>query len=174
MGKVISKKELTDLVTYNKVTGEFYWKKAKRGVSVSKPMGSRRSNGCGNTYIKMRIVGYENYAHRLAFIYMNGSAPDFVDHIDGDGENNAWSNLRAVTKSENGKNSKRSKANTTGVTGIYRYGDRWRSYIYSNGRNTFLGCFDDKFEAICRRKSAERFFDFHMNHGLRVGINERL
>ena len=36
------------------------------------------------------------------------------------------------------------------------------------GKDIDLGCFKDKFEAICARKSAEFKYGFHMNHGINL------
>lgn len=44
---------------------------------------------------------------------------NLIDHIDGDTDNNRFSNLRVATDYINGKNKGKYKSNSTGVTGIH-------------------------------------------------------
>jgi hypothetical protein len=162
---MITQQRLKELVTYNTATGLFTRNIGIRGQSKGAVCGSKRSNGTGNTYIKILINGHENYAHRLAFLYVDGAIPDFVDHINGDGTDNSWVNLRGVTRSMNMRNSKRSSANKSGVTGVSLINGKFRAVIYSCKTHVYLGLFADKFEAICARKSAELKYKFHPNHG---------
>lgn len=162
---MITQERLKELVKYNKETGIFTRRVGITGASKGSVCGSKRSNGNGNTYIKIFIDGYENYAHRFAFLYVLGYMPNFVDHINGDGLDNSWNNLRAVDRSMNMRNSKKSKANKSGVTGVFKIKDKFRASIYANNRNIYLGLFPDKFDAISARKSAELKYNFHENHG---------
>ena len=71
-----------------------------------------------------------------------------VDHIDGDGLNNRRSNLRACTHTENGRNRKLSKNNTSGLKGVNaREAGKWQAMIKTSGRILHLGVFDSKMEA---------------------------
>jgi hypothetical protein len=95
---------------------------------------------------------------------MLGEFPeDQVDHIDGNGLNNIWTNLRPVTCGENQKNRRKYARNTSGTTGVYWYKQarKWRSLIH----NKHLGLFHNKEDAIAARKAAEVFYNFHENHG---------
>ena len=60
------------------------------------------------------------YVHRIIFkVIGNDLTKDsVVDHLDGNPLNNALSNLRITTQETNMKNSKKSSANSTGVTGV--------------------------------------------------------
>ena len=83
-------------------------------------------------YLRVTLAGKRGlYVHRLIWVYMTGEQPDTVDHIDGDGLNNKWSNLRNVTHRENAKNQKLFKNNTSGVSGVCFRKDsgKWRSLI---------------------------------------------
>lgn len=112
-------------------------------------------------YIKIRI-------HRLVWMMHYGSWPDGeVDHIDHQKTNNRISNLRLVTHHENTKNTSKSKANTSGKTGVSfdKLNKKWESYISSGGKKIKLGRFDTVELAVEARKSAEVTFNYHANHG---------
>lgn len=58
-----------------------------------------------------------------------------IDHIDGDPFNNRVSNLRLVAQVFNSRNLKKSKLNTSGVTGVgLHQGKYWKAFWYENGR----------------------------------------
>jgi hypothetical protein len=90
-----------------------------------------------------------------------------IDHINGDRSDNRIENMRAVTRQENLKNTKRRCDNASGVIGVYQRKDtgRWCSYVNSNGKRINLGCFNNKTDAIAVRKAAETEHGFHSNHG---------
>ena len=109
--------------------------------------------------------------HRVIWEETNGPIPSGyeVDHINGDTRDNALSNLRLVTHSDNLKNAKRRLDNKSGVTGVRWDKDRsrWAVQITSRGHKQALGRFDDWFDAVCARMSANNRYGFHENHGRR-------
>ena len=160
---LISQKELMEVLEYHPDTGHFYWKKsihsrAKKGQRA----GTLKTSG-------YRFIGlwHQRFReHRLAFLYMTGSMPEQVDHINHIRDDNRWCNLRAACYKSNGKNHPKTKRNTSGVVGVSQYADgRYRASIYTLGKHHRLGIFEDYFEAICARKSAEAKLGFHPNHG---------
>lgn len=114
-------------------------------------------------------VGYKRIlAHRLAFVFMTGSLPDGeVDHINGDGMDNRWENLRVVSRAENMRNVRRSKYNMSGISGVtwIHIRSKWGAQISVGNKTKKLAYTSDFFEACCARKSAENKFNFHENHG---------
>jgi hypothetical protein len=66
-----------------------------------------------------------------------------VDHRDGDGLNNARSNLRPATPAEQQHN-RRKQAGKYPYKGIkrYRQSERWEAEITAGGRVRYLGRFD--------------------------------
>lgn len=164
---MVSQSRLKELLEYNPDTGEFVWLCNK---------GSRAVKGCiaGNKnkitgYVVISIDGHRYLAHRLAFVYMLGVEPEVhTDHINGIRCDNRWCNLREVTAKQNHRNRRRHKSNTSGITGVrwHKSSNKWLSEIRYNYRSLHLGLFDDKFDAICARKSAELEYNFHENHGI--------
>lgn len=64
-------------------------------------------------------IGSANYlAHRLAFIWMLGKAPNLVDHKNKIKTDNSWLNLRASTHALNAQNTGARCNNILGIKGI--------------------------------------------------------
>lgn len=98
-------------------------------------------------YIRIGIAGKRFHAQRLAFIYMTGACPDYIDHIDEDKSNNRWANLRAATKSQNGMNRGLQKNNSTGFKGVYYQANGYVAEIWVNRKKHYLGRFRTAYEA---------------------------
>tara|TARA_R100001086_G_scaffold227776_1_gene146994 strand:- start:161 stop:709 length:549 start_codon:yes stop_codon:yes gene_type:complete len=180
---MITADELRSFVNYNPDTGEFTWNqrdpslfKTNRAASIwnaqfpGKTAGGKQSSdsGKGLHYWVIVIFRKKYLAHRLAWLYMTGDWPvDQLDHINGDSLDNQWSNLREVSNAENGRNCKVNVNNTSGVMGVYFYkrDQIWCAYITKNYKTKSLGRFEDWFDAVCARKSAEVKLGFHANHG---------
>jgi hypothetical protein len=115
------------------------------------------AGGFNGGYIKIRLLGKKYQAHRLAFMYMTGDIPECVDHIDGDGTNNRWSNLRKASVRENQQNARLRIDNTTGVKGIHLYNSTYVARLWVNGvrksKNFFAGNYASKAEALAAAES---------------------
>lgn len=116
----LTQSELKNWVTYDPETGLFYWRYQPQespqwnGRFGGKVAGHKNKRG----YIKIGINGKYYAAHRLAFLYMRGYMPDYVDHKDTIPDNNAWDNLREATNSENVANKGVYSTNTSGYKNV--------------------------------------------------------
>jgi hypothetical protein len=152
---------------YDPATGFFTHKK-----NVSKMRTGDRA-GSLNTRTQYRYIRFSTCnisEHQLAFLYQTGSFPvRHIDHINGDGLDNRWVNLREVTVQENSRNAKIRKNNKTGVMGVglHKPTKRWRAYINVSGKQLHLGLFDEFDDAVFARREAEKLCGFHENHGRR-------
>lgn len=149
---------------YDETTGVFYKK------SNGQKLGYKHKVTKGDHYayyIRIAHKGKYYYAHRLAMFYISGSCPPQVDHINGDTLDNSKSNLRPTTAFGNMKNMKRTRANTSGFTGVhfYKRDKKWEAKIHVNGRSIILGRFLELEDAIKARKKANIEYGFHENHG---------
>jgi hypothetical protein len=112
--------------------------------------------------------GKLKYLHRYLWEQEHGPIPEgmTIDHIDGDKKNNSMSNLRMVSQSDNLKNM---RTRTHKVPGVRKAAGRsnYQVRIQSKGTKHYIGVFDDWFEAVCARMSANNKYGFHENHGRR-------
>lgn len=139
---MIDAEYLRSRVHYDHDTGIFTWlPTGNQRIDtriVGKTAGTRRGN-----YIVITIYQSKYYAHRLAWLYMTGELPPSeIDHIDRDGSNNRFANLRLATRSQNLANTQsRSASGLKGVTWHKRQ-ERWRASITHGGVSRHLGYFD--------------------------------
>ena len=78
-----------------------------------------------------------------------------ADHINRNGLDNRSKNLRVVTKSENNRNRREHKNNTSGHRGITWHKERWCARIGLNGKKIWLGYHKNIQDAIEARKEGE-------------------
>ena len=154
---------LISVLSYDPITGDFRWRAVTHGrVRIGGLAGGSLVDG---GYRKIRVNGHLYRAARLAWFYMTKQWPEaLIDHKNGNRADDRWANLRPATRKENAINHGKSKANTSGVTGVYWYdrNQKWGVIISANGKREFLGLFDTREEAIAVRQRAEteRFGDF--------------
>ena len=156
--------ELYRRFDYNLTTGTLKYRHTVGGNRKGAVAGSLHKNG----YRYVVISGYSYLEHRIADAMYSGywSTTD-IDHINGVRNDNRIENLRRCGRKENSKNRKMPKNNTKGIVGVYWHKDeqKWNPQIRVDWKLKNLGYFDDFFEACCARKSAERKYNFHENHG---------
>jgi len=166
---MVTQEELKQLLHYNPDTGLFTWLvDCGAGRPNKGDMAGRiQKKKSGKCYRDIGINGKRHYAHRLAVLYMTAEWPEEVDHGDGDGTNNKWLNLNNVDKLQNSKNIRKRIDNSSGCTGVHPHkkSGKWHVYINKNKNRYNIGLYNDFFEAVCARKSAENLHGFHENHG---------
>lgn len=116
--------QLQTILSYDPITGFFWWLEEKRGRDLNTPAGTENLQG----YRTISINGQAFRAHRLAWFYMTGMwPPEYVDHIDGNPRNNQWNNLRLATARETAWNKKRKYDSYSGIKGVVKnyINDTW-------------------------------------------------
>lgn len=165
--KEITQEYLRSFASYDPATGILFRYRKTSGRPQIGPMGWVVQNN-GLSYLRTKIGHTHIMVHRLIWFYVTGEWPEQeIDHIDGDGLNNRWNNLRQVSDTVNMKNQRLYRSNKSGIHGVYwdKEVGCWRVHISSEGVRTYLGRGDSVFDAACLRKRAELTHGFHPNHG---------
>jgi len=172
MQERLTQEAVKRVLSYNPEDGVFRWIAKPSNRSNRIKVGDR-AGWIRGRYLCIGLYGNSYLAHVLAHLYMTGRFPDGeVDHIDHDGLNNRWDNLRVVSHKENGMNQRLSKNNTSGVNGVSwidRLG-KYRAYITVDRKQINLGLFRNLEDAIAARSMADLQYGFHGNHGANLGI----
>lgn len=158
----ITQEELKELLSYDPELGLFIW---NINGSIA---GSIYVNLNKKRYIIIKIYGHRYGSHRLAWLYMTGYFPkNEIDHINGNGCDNRFENLREATRSENSRNTRLRVNNNSGVCGVFFCNTRknWRCSIKENSKQITIGRYLSLFDAVCARKNAEIKYGYHKNHG---------
>jgi len=160
----LTQDRLKEILSYDKGTGLFKWKISVGTAKKGSIAGNKRPVG----YVAIKINSNPYYAHRLAWLYVNGEFPeDGIDHINGNKSDNTLSNLRSVSSTENLRNQKIRKNNKSGFNGVSwsKLISKWRSIIIIDKKQINLGSYSCIGEAIIARKIANIEYGFHENHG---------
>lgn len=144
---MITQEILKEYLKYFPDTGHFVWIKKPRRKPEGMVGTIAGSFDFNDGYRRIQFRGKSYRAHRLAFLYMEGSFPEhLVDHINGIVDDNRWSNLRRATHSENCKNVRPIK-NASGYRGIFKSGNGWAARGMHNKKFQYLGQFKTAKEA---------------------------
>jgi hypothetical protein len=162
--KDLTLEHLREVLHYDPETGKFTWI-----ASIGTKIRPGREAGCKNHGYKLiRIDKVAYRAHRLAWLYMTGKYPEEeIDHVNQVKDDNRFENLRPVSRKQNMKNLPSYRANKSGVTGVIWIErlKKWRASIRHDGKNKYLGIFENLEDARRVREQAERHYGYHPNHG---------
>jgi len=156
---------LREMFFYNPEEGKLYWKKSPQ---YNTKLEGKEAGYKTKKARQVEIQGKAYYVHRVIWAIVTGSieADMQIDHIDGDYNNNKFSNLREVTQSINKRNQSLPKNNTSGTIGVSKHkSGLWISSIPSDINGSRHKYFKTKDEAIQHRKEIENTNGFHANHG---------
>jgi len=133
---------LKQLLSYNQDTGDFFWLvKLSNRIKIGDVAGYVNTH---DGYVYIKIDNKMRKAHRLAWLYMTGSFPEFnIDHINNIRSDNRFENLRSCTQSENMCNRGKTLKNTSGYKGVSLHSKtgKWRARIRKSGKTYSLGLY---------------------------------
>lgn len=142
----LTQEESHEWFDYNKISGDLVWRKSpSTKIKVGNIAGYLlRSSNKKTSYRLVQFRGDIYLVHRLIFFYMTGRWPhDQIDHIDGNGLNNSWVNIREGSTSQNRANCRVQKNNKLGVKGVHQLrGGKYQAQIKKNGKKMSLGRYD--------------------------------
>lgn len=178
-----NRKYLEECFYLDEKSGSIFWKKrpeshfnSRHGHSiwVSQNAGKQAGTKMANGYISIRLNGIRLMAHRVAFSLAHHEIPDGVeiDHIDGNRSNNAASNLRYATSSQNKSNIFGAKKNSkSGIRGVcwHSLANKWRAQVRVRKKTIHLGLFENIQDAEFAAKAArEKYFgEFSERHQIK-------
>lgn len=162
-GKPITQELLKKHFDYDALTGLITCRLPQALLNVGDTVGSVGNHG----YLQISIAGKVYLAHRLIWLYMTGTLPDKVDHINHNRLDNSWDNLREVCNTQNAKNCSVSKNSVTKINGVsfMKSRKKYRAYITVDRKQISLGLFTNIEDAIAARAQADKDYGFHTNHG---------
>ena len=109
-----------------------------------------------NGYLNVGFMKKKFYVHRLVFLYHHGYTPKFIDHINGNKQDNRIENLREVTQCQNMMNVGKTSYNSTGYKGVSynKNRNKWVAQIKQNKVHFYLGSYDSPekaYEVYCQK-----------------------
>lgn len=162
---MLTQDNLKKIIDYNPDTGIFTWiQSTALKIKIGQVAGTETKNG----YRQLRYKNKCYLLHKLAFLYMTGSIPIEVDHIDTVKDNNKWNNLRGSTKAQNQHNVSLRVDNTSGIKGVCwnKKTKRWITYLKVQGKVIHRGCFINIEDAKSDiRLAREKYHVEFTNHG---------
>lgn len=147
---------------YRAETGELIWKvrtpetfkatQSRTAERLCRQWNSARAGevagGLRNGYLRVRVDGRKITATHVIWALLRGEWPkDQIDHRDGFRSRNVEENLREATNAQNSQNKKKRRTNRSGLTGVWKQKNRWRSEIAVGGQRLYLGMFKSSEEA---------------------------
>lgn len=142
---MISAARLRELFDYEPETGQLVRKVSGRGVKAGVAGSIRldKDNPLGRRFIS--ADGRKYRASHLVWVWHGNSLPERLDHIDRNTLNDRIENLRPCDNAQNGWNARLSKANKSGVRGVFwnKATGNWRVRVMVRGRVKELGLHDD-------------------------------
>ena len=151
-GSQLTVARVNELLSYDPLTGAFYWKVRKGGMHPGDVAGGDSGNG----HIRIYVDGKRYMAHRLAWFISHGKWPrEQIDHINGIKGDNRLVNLREATHAQNIQNIGKRRNNTTGYKGvsIAKPSGKYQAQIWVEGKIKHLGKFEtpeEAYEAYCK------------------------
>lgn len=161
---MITQEYLKCSLSYNKRTGIFKWKIARsNAIKIGQKAGCIGTNG----YIVIRLLKKTIYAHRLAWLYVNGAWPiEFIDHINGIRNDNRWCNLREATRQQNYQNVP--ARNELKIKGVYKARKKFIATITVNRLSIPLGKFKTlKLAKLAYKKAAIKYHGEFLHSSLK-------
>ncbi len=159
-----------EMLDYDPQTGAFTWKvrplshfKSEANQTTWNKKNAGKAAGLRDSigYVSIRIDRKPYGAHRLAWLLMTGEWPaEKIDHRDLNRSNNAFSNLREATHSDNITNTRVRKDSLSGRKGVHfhKASGLWHVRIMKNGKHHSVGYFRDiESAATAYERAAQKF-----------------
>src|SRR6185437_16179325 len=117
MAKPLPHREtLERLFSYDPETGILLWRAWSGGTAHA----GTRAGSLGPRHRVLNVQGSHYLEHRIIWKLVTGNDPVAeIDHANGVGDDNRWSNLREASRTQNAHNLKTPSTNTSGFKGVH-------------------------------------------------------
>ena len=157
----LTQARLKELLDYDPETGVFTWLERSALPQWNARFAGTRAGAITSlrhrrsAYLQISVDRRLYLAHRLAWLWINGSWPDDqIDHRDCDGLNNRLGNIRTCTSRQNHGNTRTHRRNKAGLKGVAPAGNKYAAYIQISGATEYIGTFETAeaaHAAYCKR-----------------------
>ncbi len=149
--------EYVDGSLFWKVRPAYHFQSSDYADSVNRRYAGKRAGTLKPTgYEVIHLDGRLYRTHQLVWMIHHGEIPEFIDHINGSRADNRIENLRTCNRTENNRNAKTRKDNSSGVKGVFwhKAAGKWSAEVQADGKKKYLGLFDSVEDAAIARKQA--------------------
>ena len=164
MKQELTQVKLKELLHYNPETGIFTYLIKVKGHDVGDRAGVVTARG----YLYISLLNTSYRGGRLACLYMTGSFPEVVDHINNIKDDDRWCNLRTCTQALNNINASLRKNNTSGIKGVSwntRSG-KWVVQLQMNKKKLHFGYYEElELAELVVQEAREKLHGEFANHG---------
>lgn len=127
--------------------------------------GERSDRTFRSAYRVVSIGGHLFNAHRVIWAIANGrDTKNYIDHKNGNKDDNRLENLRECTHAQNMRNKRSYSNNTSGSCGVHKRKDngKWRAFVSVSGKRTNLGQFEtfEEADVAAKRGRIEKHQEF--------------
>lgn len=159
---MVTQERLKELFDYQ--DGKLIWKVSRGRAVIGAVAGHLHKHF---DYYRITINKNIYFTHKLIFMFHNGFMPEIVDHIDGNPLNNKIENLRPATRSQNMRNAKIHKTNTSGVKNVHwsKIDKKWIVMLRYAGTKKYFGSFDDiELADLVAQEARDKFHGQYARH----------
>lgn len=138
--------DIGDYLRYCPETGILFRTKSSIGKAITEyEVGS--VNKAGYRTFKFHSIDYKT--HRVIWFLMTGHQPMVIDHIDGNPNNNLFSNLRSRTQKDNSNNKIFHRRGKRPGVSMHKSTDKWQAYVDDAEGRSHLGLFTNLNDYAC-------------------------
>lgn len=172
---------LKEALIYDEETGKLFWSQNRPVSHFKKPcrhkhyMTAVAGKEAGTVrrfhlsdYSVLHIGKRQYLAHRVIWAMVHGEWPNSIlDHVNGNGLDNRLCNIRLSDHTENARNHRLTKKNTSGFGGVKfdKRTAKWNANAKLNYIDHDLGSFAKKEDAIAAREAFNKQHGFSDRHG---------
>ncbi len=136
---------------------QFKWYAVKQSTKEGFTWYARRGLPVSSGFKDKKVRMHLEIAKRMGLVLSPGQE---CDHRNLDGLDNRRENLRAATHAQNNQNKRKAPGKSSSYKGVswFKRDSKWVDHMRINGKNTFLGYFDDEIEAAAWWAACDLFY----------------